>query len=279
MSKASFPLPSLPSLGLLLALAMAACTAPPADAPPQVLVRSLQEVTWEHLNPARGADSPGAATLWGDRQGRGPTGFLLRPADGFESPPHIHNVSYRGVVIRGLLHNDDPTAATMWMPAGSYWTQPAGEGHITAAQGEGSLAYIEIEDGPYLVRPLDQAFDNGERPVNIVPSNLVWQGEGGYAFAALWADAQNAELRGSLLRIPAGHEVEIHSEGPSLRVVAMQGESTHQAVGSTAPTLLTPGSHFSSHGEVVHRLTSSAASESVYYLRAEGPMRLQALQP
>lgn len=51
------------------------------------------EVEWNHLNPARGDKAPQAATLWGDRNGSGPTGFLLRPADGFSSPPHIHNVS------------------------------------------------------------------------------------------------------------------------------------------------------------------------------------------
>jgi hypothetical protein len=93
---------------------------------------------------------------------------------GFSSPPHIHNVSYRGIVIELRVHKDDPDAAKMWMPAGSYWTQPAGggvESHITAADGASNLAYIEIEDGPYLVRPADEAFDNGERPINVHASN------------------------------------------------------------------------------------------------------------
>ncbi len=51
------------------------------------------EVEWEQLNPARGDASPQAGTLWGDRKGSGPTSFLLKPVDGFESPPHIHTVS------------------------------------------------------------------------------------------------------------------------------------------------------------------------------------------
>ncbi len=35
------------------------------------------EVKWEQLNPARGDKSPKAGTLWGDRNGTGPTGFLV----------------------------------------------------------------------------------------------------------------------------------------------------------------------------------------------------------
>jgi hypothetical protein len=126
---------------LLLLLAVAAALVAPSCALPEheVEVLSPDEVVWEHLNPARGAASP-------------------------------------SVVIHGELHNDDPDAALMWMPAGSYWTQPAGEVHITAAQGPEILAYIEIEDGPYLVQPVEEAFDDGERPVNVVPDNLVWLG-------------------------------------------------------------------------------------------------------
>ncbi|MBT8367005.1 MAG: DUF4437 domain-containing protein, partial [Deltaproteobacteria bacterium] len=103
---------------------------PAAEPTSKVVLTS--EVKWEQLNPARGDKSPKAGTLWGDRNGSGPTGFLLKPVDGFESPPHIHNVSYRGVVISGLIHNDDPNADDMWMPTGSFWTQPKGGVHITA---------------------------------------------------------------------------------------------------------------------------------------------------
>jgi hypothetical protein len=69
------------------------------------------EVEWTYLNPARKDKAPMAGTLWGDRKGNGPTGFLLKPPEDFQSPPHIHNVSYRGIVIKGVIHNDDPDAA------------------------------------------------------------------------------------------------------------------------------------------------------------------------
>ena len=53
------------------------------------------EIEWEQLNPARGDKSPQAGTLWGDRKGTVPTGFLAKFVDGFSSPPHIHNATYR----------------------------------------------------------------------------------------------------------------------------------------------------------------------------------------
>ena len=161
---------------------------PSADSVEVVLA---SEVQWEHLNPARGDLAPKAGTLWGDRNGTGPTGFLLRPSDGFQSPPHTHNVSYRGVVIRGLIHNDDPNADRMWMPAGSFWTQPKGGVHITAAQGRDSLAYIEIEEGPYLVLPVEKEFHSGEIPINVDESNLIWLD----ASNIVWIDAPGTKAR------------------------------------------------------------------------------------
>ncbi len=73
----------------------------------------VSSVTWGKLNPARGDASPRAATLWGDHDGTEATGFVVKIVDGLRAPPHIHNVSYRGVVINGLIHNGDPAAADM----------------------------------------------------------------------------------------------------------------------------------------------------------------------
>ena len=99
-------------------------TSPKSVTEPTYELVLTSEVEWQQLNTARGDKSPQSATLWGDRKGAVPTGFLARFVDGYSSPPHIHNVTYRAVVISGRIHNDDPDAADMWMPAGSFWTQP-----------------------------------------------------------------------------------------------------------------------------------------------------------
>lgn len=137
-------------------------------------VIATDNIEWGLLNPLRGDASPKAADLWGDRTQNKATGMLVKFNKGFSSPPHIHNITYRGVVIEGLMHNDDPRAETMWLPSGSFWIQPAGESHITAANGQENLIYLEIDSGPYLVLPVAEAFDNGERPINIDKRNLVW---------------------------------------------------------------------------------------------------------
>ena len=76
----------------LVSVVTAACTSfqaasdsiaqkPTAEPTSMVVLRS--EVKWDHLNPARGDKSPQAGTLWGDRKGTVPTGFLVKFVDGF----------------------------------------------------------------------------------------------------------------------------------------------------------------------------------------------------
>tara|TARA_R100000027_G_C2248410_1_gene93787 strand:- start:1872 stop:2558 length:687 start_codon:yes stop_codon:yes gene_type:complete len=226
-----------------------------------------------------------AGTLWGDREGSEPTGFLLKPPPEFASPPHIHNISYRGVVIEGVIHNDDTNAKEMWMPAGSFWTQPKGEVHITSAEGSGSLAYIEIEEGPYLVLPEEEAFDSGERPANVDKSNLVWlnaadvnwvdvpssaSAQDGPKIAFLWGDTSEGALNGSFIKLPAGFDGSIHSLGSSLGAVVIKGPVSHAA----SEKALESGSYFSSKGESLHALAAHD-NEVVLYVRTNGKYTVQ----
>lgn len=236
------------------------------------------EVDWTYLNPARKDKAPGAGTLWGDRESTGATGFLLKPKDGFESPPHTHNVSYRGIVISGFLHNDDPNAANMWMPAGSFWTQPKGHVHTTSATGTDALAYIEIEEGPYLVLPKEDEFDSGERPINVDKSNIVWldasdikwiepKERNGAKVAFLWQDDERA-LNGSFINFPAGFKGGIRAESPSFKAIVIRGIPKYQA-GDSPEQMLETGSYFGSQGKAFHAVQSEA-SDTLLYVRTKG---------
>ena len=242
----------------------------------EVLLAS--EVKWEQLNPARGDKSPQAGTLWGDRKGAVQTGFLARFVDGFSSPPHIHNTSYRAVVISGHIHNDDPDAARMWMPAGSFWTQPKGEVHITAARGATNIALVEIDKGPYLVFPPEKAFDSGERPINVDASNIVWVDPPGTTtsikgpkISYLWGNLQDGQSNGSFVKFPAGFTGKIHSRGSSFRAVVIKGHPQYQG---TDNKTLAPGSYFGSKGESVHQISSRPGEESIIYVRTDGKYEL-----
>ena len=254
-------------------------TAPKPATEPTSEVVLTSEVKWTPLNPLRGDKSPKAGTLWGDPDRKFPvaTGFLVQFADGFSSPPHIHNITYRGVVISGLVHNDDPNAAKMWMPTGSFWTQPAGEVHITAAKGPTNVAYIEIDKGPYLVLPPKEAFDRRERPINVDASNIVWvdppgapASANGPKVAFLWGKPQDGQLNGTLVKLPAGFTGKIKSHGSTFRAVIIKGQPQYQVPGETDVKTLEPGSYFGSKGESVYQVSSKAGAESIIYVRTEG---------
>ena len=230
-----------------------------ADTQADIVIVPVSDATWDQLNPARGDQSPKAATLWGDRNGRGPTGFLFHPVDGFSSPPHIHNVSYRGIVIHGLVHNNHPDAPEDWMPAGSFWTQTKGAVHITSARGHNTLAYIEIDDGPYLVRPVDQAFSTGEKSVNLASSQIDWEklaSSGPEARVAhLWGNPDDGKPNGTLLKLQPGYRGIVHSQGHDLRIVVVDGVVKLHSVGRSGLGPLEPGSYVSFGTSGPHQLS------------------------
>lgn len=281
----SLALASIISAACISLLAASVSIAQEQAAAPTKEVVLKSGVKWTHLNPKRGDLAPKAGTLWGDRHGNEPTGYLLKPTDGFQSPPHIHNVSYRAVVIRGHIHNDDPDAANMWMPAGSFWTQPKGEVHITASKGKDALAYIEIEEGPYLVHPAKEAFESGERPVNVDKSNIVWldasaitwvarhgvsNSANGPKVAYLWGDTQDGQLNGTFIKLPAGFSGKIKSHGSDFRAVVIKGLPQYKMSNADVKTL-EPGSYFSSKGaSAVHHVSSKAEEETIIYVRTNG---------
>ncbi|WP_052028853.1 DUF4437 domain-containing protein [Rhodopirellula baltica] len=247
------------------------------------------DVQWQSLNPNRGDAAPKAGTLWGDQTEDGESGFLVKFVDGFSSPPHIHNITYRGVVIAGGLHNDDPDAEPMWMPVGSYWTQPSGEVHITAARGD-SVAYVEIQEGPYLVQPPSEAFDTGERPVNIDASNLVWlnasdtswieatESSGGIEpeIAFLWGQPAADQVSGTLVKLLAGSTGKFMTAASTFRAVVIRGQLHLHLEGKDKIAALVPGSYFGSEDEATHAIATD--EETIVYVRTVGTYRVEAKQ-
>ena len=250
---------------LVLAIAtlvFSACSTFEKESDNNVTVVPASKLNWEKLNPARGEKSPQAATLWGDRKSNKPTGFLVKFVDGFSSPQHVHNVSYKGVVIDGLVHNDDPKAAKMWMPTGAYWTQPKGEAHITAAKGKNNVAFIEIDQGPYMVIPTTQAFDSGERPLNVDPSNMVWHGQ----VTHLWGNPSKGN--GTLVKIPANTKAFLIGNKGRAKVVVIKGKP------SFGKESLEPGSFISSEKFKALNFTTDD-KDALLYVRTRGTFEIQ----
>lgn len=238
-------------------------------------VVASDDIEWGYLNPLRGALSPGAADLWGNRTTGTATGMLVRFNKGFESPPHIHNITYRGIVIDGLLHNDDPKAEKMWMPTGSFWTQPAGEDHTTAANGETNLIYLEIDSGPYLVKPSTEKFDNGERPLNLHQNNIVWLTNSdlheikakGVLTTYVWGST--AKIGGSMIKLPAGFKGTLATKANEFRAVVISGAINYSSKDLTAPQLLKAGSYLESEGRFTHKLENDSGRDAIIYIRTD----------
>lgn len=240
----------------------------------ELKVIKAQSVEWGYLNPLRGAKSPGAAELWGDRTKNNATGMLVRFKKGFSSPPHIHNISYRGIVIKGLIHNADPNAEHLWMPSTSYWTQPAGGNHITAANGDENLIYLEIDSGPYLVKPSEKQFNNQEFPLNLHADNLVWQSADeltalktrqAMLLAPLW-QSNNGKTKGQLLKLPADFIGYGHVMSEEFKAVIIQGAVN--LASSKHNDLLEAGSYIELNG--AGRFSLSSSQPAILYIRSNG---------
>ncbi|SEE51251.1 protein of unknown function [Tenacibaculum sp. MAR_2010_89] len=240
------------------------------------------EIEWEVLNPARGDQSPQAGTIWGDRKGEVSTGFLAKFVDGFSSPPHIHNVTYRAVVINGFIHNDDKNAKNMWMTSGSFWTQPEGESHITSAKGKENIALVEIDHGPYLVKPTSEAFDNGERPVNIDTSNLVWLNSDKTNWVASNSKAEISFLLGNkdnglkslFIKLPKRYNGTIETNGTVLHSVVIKGLINYKIPQSQEIKVLDAGSYFGSTDKSIHTVLNSTEREIIIYIRTNGDLKI-----
>lgn len=237
-----------------------------------------RDVNYEALNPARGEMSPRAGTLWGNRNKEVPTGFLAQFKNGFSSPPHIHNATYRAVVISGGIHNDDPNAELMWMGPGSFWTQPKGETHITAAQGHTNIALVEIDKGPYLVKPPTAEFDSGERPVNIDASNIVWipvteqsSSPKNAEISYLWGKQAAGESRGLFLRFSPAFTGTIRAAGNTFHAVVIEGSLEHD---SSDGEVLESGSYFGASAASKHQINASATSGATIYIRTNDRIEL-----
>ncbi|KYG74713.1 uncharacterized protein DUF4437 [Roseivirga ehrenbergii] len=244
------------------------------------------ELVWNKLNPTRGEQSPLAATIWGDRNETEATGFLAKFANGFSSPPHIHNVTYRAVVIKGSIHNDDPKAENMWMKNGSFWTQSNGESHITAAKGEENIALVEISNGPYLVNPPAEAFDTGERSINIDASNVVWidnevtnwlhkKSEAKINF--LIRNENSDGMKSLFVKLPIGFNGEIRTTGTVVHTVVISGVIQYLLPQNQEQKLLDSGSYFGSTNDTYHKITVKSEEEVILYMRTNGKLKVNSL--
>lgn len=246
------------------------------------------EVSFIPLNPDRGDAAPQAGTLWGDIRKDVGTGTLVKFKPNFSSPPHIHNITYRAIVIEGTVHNDDPNAEIMWMGPSSYWTQPANQNHVTSAGPEGATIFLQILSGPYKVMPSDQAVETEENPINVVASNIVWLAgsdavwiapgdtdANGAEIAFIWDTPEDGDVNGTLLKMPVAYRGTLTSNGSPLDAVVITGQIKVSTDGEQTATL-GAGSRVGSQGEARHMVSCEGQGECLIYVSSHGAYQLSA---
>lgn len=154
-----------------------------------------------------------------------------------------------------------------------------------AAMGGDTLAYIEIEEGPYLVLPVEKQFDSGERPINVDASNVAWldassltwidqpgwpASADGPQVAFLWGNPVDGRSHGNLIKLPAGSSGKIQSHGSTFRSVVIGGRPQVHVPNEAEAKGLEQGSYFGSTGETLHLVSSEAGEASIIDVRTDG---------
>lgn len=159
------------------------------------------------------------------------------------------------------------------MPTGSVWTQPAGENHTTAANGESNLIYLEIDTGPYLVKPTDDQFDNGEHPLNGHVDNLVWLDSSelssitaqGVKSTFVWENS--VDMTGSMIKLPVGFNGEITTHASEFRAIVISGTINYFSKKQSTAITLNPASFIESTGEYTHQIQNNSSAPATLYIR------------
>jgi len=235
----------------------------------------ISEVEWKQLNPKGDVNSPKAATLWGDPNEPGPSGFLVELVDGFFSPPHIHSANYHGVVINGTIHNSEPGVEEVYLPNSSFWTQPAGGVHITACKGS-CIAYIEFE-GVLDVLPVEEAKTNQDNKSTVLHSaDITWIDPPGFKassnvpkLAVLWGNLQDDLPSGTLIKMPPLFSGQMQNNNATFHAVLIQGRIKLMESENSNTKTLEPGSYFSSKRSDF-QISCEGGEDCILYLRFEG---------
>jgi len=135
------------------------------------------------------------------------------------------------------------------------------------------------------VQPSNEAFDNGELPINMAASNITWlnandvtwvnktataQQADNVQVAYLWGQPRAGEKNGTFLKLPSGFDGTLKSGTAVLRAVVIRGDIQHQHAGNPDPLKLRTGSYFGSKSQAQHELTCKSGNACIIYVRTEG---------
>ncbi len=137
-----------PSLLVLLVCAFAALHSSAQEGGGAVVLSPAADLKWV-TNP-RGASF---SYPWKEDNGR--HGDVIRFPAGFDSAPHTHTASYRGVVIQGVLMNPPERETTsVRLPPGSTWFVAGGVIHSTKCVSKEECQFYVHQEAAFDFKPV-----------------------------------------------------------------------------------------------------------------------------
>ena len=134
-------------ISLILCFLLAAVSGPARGAD-SIILSPVSDLEWQ-TNP-RGASF---SYPWKENGGR--HGDVVRFPAGFDSGPHTHTVSYRGVVIQGELMNPAKGKSTsVRLPPGSTWFVAGGVVHSTKCVSDQECIFYIHQDSDFDFNPV-----------------------------------------------------------------------------------------------------------------------------
>ncbi len=129
---------------------------------------------------------------------------------------------------------------------------------------------------------LRKHFDNGERPINVDASNMVWLNsktanwiapESNAELGFLWEDSDS---KGLFVKLPKTFNGTIEADGTVLHSVVIQGLLKYTLPQDQETKTLDVGSYFGATSEAIHTM-SSVDHEVILYIRTNGSIKINKL--
>ncbi len=130
------------------------------------------------------------------------------------------------------------------------------------------------------MKPINKAFDNGERPINIDISNVVWLDNEKTNWVSSNSNAQisfllkNEDFRSLFVKLPKGYSGTIKTEGTVLHSVIIQGELNYLVSQENETKVLDPGSYFGSTSKATHTISNTKNDVVLIYIRTNGSIEI-----
>ncbi|PWJ59169.1 uncharacterized protein DUF4437 [Dyadobacter jejuensis] len=127
-----------------------------------------------------------------------------------------------------------------------------------------------------MVKPINEAFDDGQRPINIHASNVVWLDYKNTSWVSSKSKAEisfllnDHEYKSLFVKLPKGYIGTFETNGSILHSVVIQGQLSYDMPQGQETKVLDAGSYFGSTENATHKVKNISNGATMLYIRTNG---------